>query len=86
MDWRGCKDQRMEVVSTAFSSTFHPYTRHEEDDNEGRRYILFQEFFSKSIYYIEENANVVVVGTDISFKICHGKKPFTSSVHLLPSS
>jgi hypothetical protein len=29
----------------------------------------------KSIYYIEENANVVVVGTDISFKIYHGKKP-----------
>jgi hypothetical protein len=30
---------------------------------------------AKSIYYIEENANVVVVGTEISFKICHGKKP-----------
>jgi hypothetical protein len=29
----------------------------------------------KSIYYIKEYANVVVVGTDISFKICHGKKP-----------
>jgi hypothetical protein len=32
-------------------------------------------YFPKSIYYIEENANVVGVGTDISFKICHGKKP-----------
>jgi hypothetical protein len=29
---------------------------------------------SKSIYYIEKNAKVVGVGTDISFKICHGKK------------
>jgi hypothetical protein len=28
----------------------------------------------KSIYYIEENADVVVVRTDISFKICNGKK------------
>jgi hypothetical protein len=27
----------------------------------------------KSIYYIEENANVVVVGTDFSFKIFSGK-------------
>jgi hypothetical protein len=25
---------------------------------------------AKRIYYIEENANFVVVGTDISFKIC----------------
>jgi hypothetical protein len=28
---------------------------------------------AKSIYYIEENANVVVVGTDIKFKIFSGK-------------
>jgi hypothetical protein len=28
----------------------------------------------KSIYYIEENANVVVVGTDFSFKIFSGKQ------------
>jgi hypothetical protein len=27
----------------------------------------------KSIYYIEENANAVVVGTDFSFKIFSGK-------------
>jgi hypothetical protein len=31
--------------------------------------------YPKSIYYIEGNANVVVVGTCITFKICHGKKP-----------
>jgi hypothetical protein len=28
---------------------------------------------TQSIYYIEENANVVVVGTDFSFKIFSGK-------------
>jgi hypothetical protein len=28
---------------------------------------------SKSIYYIEQNANVVGVGTDIKFKIFSGK-------------
>jgi hypothetical protein len=28
---------------------------------------------SKSMYYIEENANVVVVGTYITFKICWGR-------------
>jgi hypothetical protein len=31
--------------------------------------------YSKSIYYLEKNAKVDGVGTDISFKICHGKKP-----------
>jgi hypothetical protein len=34
----------------------------------------------KSIYNIEENANVVVVRTDISFKICHGKKPASRQI------
>jgi hypothetical protein len=33
----------------------------------------FWRILPKSIYYIEENANVVGVGTDISLKICCGR-------------
>jgi hypothetical protein len=35
--------------------------------------VLEAQSIAKSIYYIEENANVVGVGTDISFKICCGR-------------